>query len=58
VVYVEGYTANTAAIELGAAHARFHALDDQRTFQLGNGGDDYHNCPAQRAIGIYSFPLR
>ena len=44
------------ALELGAPHAGAHPLDDQVTFQLGDGADDDHYRPPQRSAGVDIFP--
>ncbi len=49
-------SADVLAFEPGAPHAGAYPLDDQVAFQFGNGADDDHDDPAQRAAGIDIFP--
>ena len=56
MVQFEGIAADVAALELGAPHAVAHPLDDQVAFELGDGADDDHDGPAQRAADVDVFP--
>jgi hypothetical protein len=51
-------TADVPAFEAGAPHAGADPLDDQVTFKLGDGSDDDHDGPAQRARRSCSGPER
>jgi hypothetical protein len=56
VVQDHGISADVLAFKASAPHAGALALEDQVTFQFGNGADDDHDGPAQRAAGIDIFP--
>ena len=56
VVQYQRIAADVLALKPGAPHAGAHPLDDQIAFQFGNGADDDHDGPAQRAAGIDIFP--
>ena len=56
VVQYQRIAADVLAFEPGAPHAGAHPLDDQVAFQFGDGADDDHDGPAQRAAGIDIFP--
>jgi hypothetical protein len=47
---------DVSAFELGSPHAGAHALDNQVALEFGDGPDDDHNGPAQRATGVDLFP--
>ena len=47
--------ADVPAFEPCAAHAGTDPLDDQVAFELGDGSDDHHDGPAQRAVRIDRF---
>ena len=54
-IYVQRPASDMPALELGAPHAGAHPLDDQVAFQLGDGADDDHHRPAQRAARCRYF---
>ena len=56
VVQYQRSSADVLAFEPGAPHAGAHPFDDQVAFQFGDGADDDHDGPAQRAAGIDIFP--
>ena len=51
-VVIQRRPAKPLTLELGAAHASTDPLNDQRSFQLGDGADDDDDRAAQRAAGI------
>ena len=56
VVQHQRSPADALAFEPGAPHAGAHPFDDQAAFQFGDGADDHHDGPAQRAGGVDIFP--
>ena len=52
IVQRERSAADGPAFETGATHAGTHALDDQVALKFGDGADDHHDGPAQRAAGV------
>lgn len=54
-IYVERPTANMSSFQSGATHACAHPLDDEISFQLGDGTDDDDNGSPQRAASIQVF---
>ena len=57
-VDVEWRPAETTAFEFCPAHAGTDALDDQVAFEFGDGADDDHDGPAQRAASVDLFAKR
>ena len=51
VVQFQRIAADVPAFETGAPHAGAHPYDDQIALQLGDGADDDHDSPPQRATG-------
>ena len=49
-------SADVTAFEFSAAHAGFHSLDDQVSFELRDRADDDRDGPAERAAGVDVFP--
>ena len=58
VVQYQWSSADALAFQACAPHAGAHPFDDQVAFQLGDGADDDHDGPAQRAAGIDLLPER
>jgi hypothetical protein len=56
VIQDQRISTDMLAFEPCAPHAGAHPLDDQAAFQLGDGTDDDHDGPAQRAASIDIFP--
>jgi hypothetical protein len=54
-IKVQWTAADVPAFEAGTAHAGPDPLDDQTSFQLGDGADDDDHGPAQRPAGIDRF---
>ena len=58
VVEYKRRASDVLTFELGAPHAASHSLDDQAALQFGDGCDDDHDGPAQRAAGVDVFSER
>jgi hypothetical protein len=56
VVDIEWAATDVPAFEPSPSHSRPHSLDNQRSFQLGDGRDDHDDGAAQRAAGIKLLP--
>ena len=57
-IEVEWLAPDGTAFELRPSHAGAHSLDDQVTFQLGNGSDNHHHRTTQWAAGVDLFAER
>jgi F420-0:gamma-glutamyl ligase-like protein len=55
-IQLQRIAADMLAFEPCAPHAVAHPLDDQVAFELGDGADDDHDGPAQRAADVDVFP--
>ena len=51
-INVEWRPADMPALELGAAHAGAHTLNNQVAFQFGDGADDDDHGAAERPAGV------
>src|ERR1043166_7155994 len=55
---LERGASDVTSFQAGAAHAGFHSFNDQRSFQLGDCGDDDHDRLSQRPRGVDVLPVR
>ena len=56
MVDIERSAADVPAFKPSASHPSPDSLDNQRSFQLGDGRDDYDNGAAQRTAGVEVLP--
>jgi len=50
-INIERRATNPPSFKLRATYASADAFDDQRSFQLGNGADDYDDCSTEGCQG-------
>ena len=56
VVQHQGSPADALTFETSTPHTGAHSLNDQASFELGDGADDHDDGPSQRTTGVDIFP--
>ena len=54
---VEPRTPDQPPFQPCAAHPGTHPFDEDAALQFRHGADDHDDCPTQRSLGVYRFPL-